>query len=118
MSTLAIVLTSAGVASFITGLATIVNQLLERRARRHELLLTKAVELGIHRVEFMTALADKSGAGLELQDPIKLSETYYQWLEHLLEEGELPPEAYPLQHTKRKKPPLPPTPNQLPRADR
>jgi len=49
MSTIAIVLTSSGVAVLMSGLITLLGQYFERRNRRNELIFTKALEMAYER---------------------------------------------------------------------
>lgn len=93
MPTLLLILTSAGVAALVSGLLTFAGQWLERRARRRELLLAKAIELSIERTRFLTDLAQKLGRDIEIQDNAMLAEVYYQWLLHLLDNDKLPVDA-------------------------
>jgi hypothetical protein len=65
----------------------------ERRARRRELLLARALDLAKARTEFNLKMADKTGESIELQDDIMLAEEYFAWLSHLMDHGKLPPEA-------------------------
>lgn len=93
MSPILLVLTSAGVAAFVSGLITLSGQYLERRSRRRELLLAKSLEFAIERTRFVKELADKSGATVEYHDPAMLAEVYYQWFLHLIENDALPADA-------------------------
>jgi hypothetical protein len=103
MPTWLIVLTSAAVASLVSGVITLVGQTLERRSRRRELLFTKAIEMSAARVEFIKELALKTGGSAALQDPVMLAEKYFRWLTHLLDKGELPAEAHSIQAASEKK---------------
>lgn len=85
-----LILASAGVAAVVSSSATLLGQALERRARRRELLLTKAIELARDRRQQAMALAAKAGGTAILQDNIVSAETYYQWLTSLFESGRLP----------------------------
>lgn len=112
MSPIVLILTSAGVATFVTGIISAGSQWLERRSRRKELLLSKAIEMAFNRTELMRNIARVNNQEVELQDNVKVAEVYYQWLAHLFDEGELPPSASPLANAVRKRPALPPTPGQ------
>ena len=87
-----LVLTSAGVASLVSAGATLFGQAFERRARRRELLLTKAIELAQDRSRRTLDVWEKSGrqASARFQDDIVSAETYFQWLESLWDSGRLP----------------------------
>jgi len=93
ISTPLLILTSAGVAAFVSGLIAFAGQWLERRSRRKELLLAKAIELSVERTRFLTELAERRGRPIEILDNAMLTEVYYQWLLHLLRKDELPPDA-------------------------
>ena len=62
---------------------------MERRARRRELLLTKAIELAFARRELMMKLVDRSGQELALRDDVSIAADYFAELTHLLEKNEL-----------------------------
>jgi hypothetical protein len=85
-----LVLTSAGVAALVSAGATVIGQLLERRARRKELLLTKAIELAVRHTETSLEIAKRSGMTLRVQDDLVSAATYYKWLQSLWDTGELP----------------------------
>jgi len=93
MPTWAIVLTSAGVAALVSGAMTLVGQAIERRWRRRELALTKALEIATTRAELARVLASETKGKLELHDHVVVAERYYKWITHLLDTGELPPDA-------------------------
>jgi len=88
-----IILTSAGIAALVSGIIALFGQMLERRARRRELLLTKSIELAIQRTDLAERFAKTEGAPVTLLDHAQLAEVYYQWLSHLVDHGELPPDA-------------------------
>ncbi len=87
------VLTSAAVGVLVSSIITLVGQSLERRARRSELLLVKALELAAARREFVTKVADATGATATIPDDAINAETYLRWLKSLLNTGKLPPDA-------------------------
>jgi hypothetical protein len=93
MNTWLIVLTSSAVGVLVSGVVTLVGQRLERRARRDELLLTKALEMAVQRTAIMVQLAEKTGATVSLVDEVINAETYFRWLKSVLETGKLPPDA-------------------------
>lgn len=61
MNTTVTILTSAVVAAAVASVFNLIGQIAERRARRKELILTKALELAKERREFILAVAEKSG---------------------------------------------------------
>jgi hypothetical protein len=92
-----LVLTSAGVAAFVSGLITLVGQHLERRARREEILIQKALEIAVHRSGLALDVAKSTGVEASLYDEVINAATYYRWLKELLYKGVLPEDA---QHRK------------------
>lgn len=102
MSTLLLVLTSAGIAAFVSGLIAFAGQWLERRARRHELLLAKAIELAFARTEFVKQFAKQEGVPARYFDNLQLAEVYYQQLSHLMRTGQLPAEVEAAPSAKRR----------------
>jgi hypothetical protein len=89
----ATVVTSAAVGAVAAAAINVVGQTLERRSRQKELLLAKAVELATERVRFAFEVAKASGQNASLVDPGITCAGYYKWLRHLLDHGELPPDA-------------------------
>jgi hypothetical protein len=89
----ATVVTSAAVGAVSAAVVNLIGQSLERRSRRSELLLAKAVELAVERVRFAFEVARASQQDAALKDPGITCATYYKWLRHLLENGELPSDA-------------------------
>ena len=85
-----LILTSAGVAAIVSAGATLIGQALERKTRRKELLLGKAIDLARTRAERLMRIADSRGARTTLEDDIVTAETYYSWLQSLWETGRLP----------------------------
>lgn len=85
--------TSAGVGAFISSVITLVGQYFERRARRRELLLEKAIDIAKSRTELVLHMADKTGESAKFYDEAFLAETYYQWFYYLLKKGKLPADA-------------------------
>lgn len=94
MSTLAVVLTSAGTAALVSGLLSLLGQHLERKSRREELVFERAIDVAISRREAALRVSEETGRGFKLYDDVVVAETYYRWLSGLLDEGELPPEAH------------------------
>jgi hypothetical protein len=93
MNTWLTVLTSAAVAVLVSGAITLLGQYLERRARREELLLTKALEIAIRKNDVMMKTVELSGTHATLQDEVISAEIYLRWLKELLYTGKLPPDA-------------------------
>jgi hypothetical protein len=93
MNTWLTVLTSAAVGVLVSSFVALLGQYLERRARRDELLLTKAVEMAAERRKLAMEVAEKTGATASLLDDAIVAETYFRWLKKLLETGKLPPDA-------------------------
>jgi hypothetical protein len=87
------ILTSAAVAVLVSGAITLLGQYLERRARRGELLFTKALEMAIRKNEVTIRALELSGGRATLQDEVISAETYLRWLKELLKTGKLPPDA-------------------------
>lgn len=85
-----LVLTSAAIAAIVSSGATLVGQAIERRSRRRELLLTKAIELARAKSERAVWIAERTGTSVRLQDDIVSAETYFRWLTHLFDKGILP----------------------------
>jgi hypothetical protein len=103
---------SAAVAAGVSGLAIILNGVLERRtrlkeailereARQHEsarlraagrkqLLMQEAAKLADWRVETAKRVSELTNRPVTLTDPIILMEKYYGWLTHLWKHGKLP----------------------------
>jgi hypothetical protein len=86
-----VIITSAAVGAIAGSLITFIGGILERRARRREMLLTKAVELAIHRFESAIRVANETNRSTTLQDPAMMSADYFRTLEHILDKG-VPPE--------------------------
>ena len=84
------IITSAAVGAVVSTLMNLIGQYFERSSRRKELLLSKAVEIAIERARFTFDVAKASNECANIQDQVVMSATYYQWLKHLLDKGELP----------------------------
>lgn len=88
------VVTSAAVAVLVSGALTLLGQYFERRARRGELLFTKALEMAIRKTDVVMKAIEVSGSGrATLKDEVIAAETYHRWLKELLNAGKLPPDA-------------------------
>ena len=72
---------------------TFPGQLLERRARRKELLLSKAIDLAIRRNDVGMRFAEKTGKRVILQADLTIAAVYFKHLNHLIDNGDLPPDA-------------------------
>jgi hypothetical protein len=88
------IITSAAVASIVSGFITLFGQALERRARRRELLLTRAVEMAntagdLYRANLKT-IAGRLGTLPVAKDDIFLVEQYFQLLTEVFNTGKLP----------------------------
>ncbi len=88
---LATIITSAAVGALSAAIITFIGQVLDRRARRKELLLSKAIELAMARREMIMRVVEQtSGTTAELWDDAVLSAEYFTVLKHLIEKGDLP----------------------------
>ncbi len=85
-----VIVTSAGIGALISSGLNLLAQVLERRSRRRELLLSKAIDLAAARTQTVMRAAERSGATAVIQDELINAESYYQWLDHLMEHGKLP----------------------------
>lgn len=90
---IATIIISAAIGGLAAAVVNLIGQILERRSRREELLLAKAVDLAVERVRFAFEVAKESGQSASLRDAGITCATYYKWLAHLLDKGELPPDA-------------------------
>ena len=93
MSTWLVVLTSSAVGVLVGSIVTLIGQHLERRARRDELLLAKALEMAVHRTNTAVQVAGQTGGSVSLVDDVINAEKYYRWFKTLLDTGKLPPDA-------------------------
>ena len=93
MSTLATVLTSAAIGVLVSSIFTMLAQYLERRSRRNELLLTKALEMAIRKSDISLEAAKLSSRNVILVDDVISAETHLRWLKSLLRSGNLPANA-------------------------
>jgi hypothetical protein len=91
-----LVLGSAAIGAVVSGLISELGRWRERKYRREELLLTKALELASIRLETMKEVAQQSsGPGtILIQDSALMTETYYGWLKELMQTGKLPKDAH------------------------
>lgn len=93
MSLTEIIITSAAVGAVVSALINLLGQYLERKTRSQELLFTKALEMAVQHTEILMRVAEKSGKAVALYDNVIKAETYYGWLKHLYESGQLPSDA-------------------------
>lgn len=81
-------LSSAAVGAFVSSVITVVAQWRERKSRREELLLTKAMEMARARVDTIAATT-----GGKIEPDILMTEDYYVSLKHLIEHNCLDPKT-------------------------
>ena len=87
---LASVVIAAVIASFIAGLFGIITVVLDRRARRKELIFTKALELAkLHR-DGLVEHFKTTGKSRFTADVVEYAEWYYDLLKALHKTGHLP----------------------------
>lgn len=89
-ATLVTIVTSAAVGALVSSVLSLIGPLLERRARRRELLLSKAIELAFARREFVTKAGDRAGVKVDLRDDAAQAAEYFQVLEQIMDRGKLP----------------------------
>jgi hypothetical protein len=89
------VLTSAVVAAIISSAVSLFSAHLERKGRKMELLLSKAIDLAVANSQRAITIWTRSGpnAKLTLQDDLISAEAYYLWLNELYTKGRLPPDG-------------------------
>src|ERR1700687_1113008 len=89
--TLIALLGSAAIGALVSSVITAFAQWRERKSRREELLLTKAIEMAHSRfVNVMTILKDTGQDG-KLEPDLLMLEDYHKSLRHLLKHNELDP---------------------------
>ena len=108
---------SAVIAAGVSGVAIVLNNILERRSRtkeatlerearhyeavrersanRKQLLMQEAAKLSDWRMETYKRMSELSQRPVELTDPIIVLETYYKLLTHLWKHGNLPDDPKP-----------------------
>lgn len=86
------IVTSAGIGAIISPLIGVIDRHLERRSRRDELALTKAIEAAWERTRFAFDVARETNQRAAFADAVIMSEDYYRWLTYLLKHGRLPQE--------------------------
>lgn len=85
----AYVIGSATAGALVSAAVTFLGQYFERRARRKELLLSKAIDLAFRYNDVMIKIAEKAGATVGLRDDIMLTVTYFKELQHLIDKGDV-----------------------------
>src|SRR6266545_2206219 len=89
---LSVVLTSAAVSAVVSGLFTFVSQLLERQARRRELLMRTATDLAVKHLEEGIHLALDAGKRPDIPPLGMLVYEFQRQLTSVMKHGILPPE--------------------------
>jgi hypothetical protein len=87
------VITSAAVGAISAAVLNIVGQALERRSRRKELLLAKAIDVAVDRSRLVFEVAKASHGSADIGDAAVYAATYYRWFDHVLRHGKLPRDA-------------------------
>ena len=102
MANLIAVMQVVGTSALTSLLFGFINSCLDRRARRKELLFTRAFQLAKDRTELIKEVASKTGGEAKLRDNVFLAKEYYKWLEHFYDSGDLPAEAYKVETESKK----------------
>ncbi len=89
-SLLTSVVVAAVVASIISGLFASITLIIERRAKRKELIFAKALELAKLKIDTLADFAQHTSATTFIADPAEYAEYYYGLLETLHAKGRLP----------------------------
>ena len=93
MSNIMMIITSAAIGAITSAVITLIGQILERKSRIKELLLTKSVDLALHRQRFVLEVAKQSGKDTDFFDPIVNTASYYKWLKSIFKKESLPKDA-------------------------
>ncbi|MGB9429645.1 MAG: hypothetical protein WCC11_07180 [Gammaproteobacteria bacterium] len=96
------ILGSAAVGALVSAGITFIGQLLERRARRKELLLSKAIDLAFRCTDIGMKLAEKMGRPIEIQDDVMLAAVYFKELQYLIDKGDVTDEAKAIEERTRR----------------
>jgi hypothetical protein len=88
----AVFLSSAAIGALVSAGITALSQWRERKSRREEVLLEKAIGLADWRFEIAKHNAITAGQSVEMSDKIIAAEGYFKLLKYLLRHGELPAE--------------------------
>ncbi|SRR5216683_676825 len=83
-------LTSAAIGALVSNLIGLFGQWRERKARRQELLLDKAIVFANWRWEIVKHNATVEKRYVEVSDLVVATEKYYQLLNELMKTGKLP----------------------------
>jgi len=83
------IVTSAAVGALASALVNLIGQAIERKARRRELLLTKAIELAFARRELLMKVVERTGQTVGLRDDVSITADYFAELTSLLDKGQL-----------------------------
>lgn len=89
-SLLTSVVIASVVASLVSGVFTSISMVIDRRARRRELIFTKALEFAKLKAEFLKEYAMDHKTSVFIADPAEYAEWYSHILETLHDEGHLP----------------------------
>lgn len=88
-ATVITIITSAAVGALASAAVNLIGQGLERKARRRELLLSKAIELAFARRETLLRIAERDDRPYTLHDDVSIAAAYFGELQHLLDRGTL-----------------------------
>jgi hypothetical protein len=84
--------TSAAIGALVSSAIAEVGKWRERKTKREELLLTKAIEMAQVRFANMMTICKDTNTKANLQPEIEMAEDYHHYLKYLLERGTLPPD--------------------------
>jgi hypothetical protein len=84
------VVTSAAVGAVVSSISVLIGQMLERRARRREIILSKAIELALRRTDLEMELFERVGGPTRPREYSEVAAEYYRVVEHLFDTGRLP----------------------------
>jgi hypothetical protein len=87
-----IILGSAAVGALVSSLITFLGQMIERKARRKELLLSKSIELAELHVKLLQDAMSATGGVVDIQPYIFYTRSHNRELESLLSTRKLTPE--------------------------
>ena len=93
MTTLITIITSAAVGALASSILSLIGQHLERKSRREELLMVKAIDLAMHKTDLVKELTIKLDKSATIHDTVFLAAEYYKDLRHLIKRGGLRPET-------------------------
>lgn len=89
MSNLFIVLTSASVGALAASLITLIGQVFERKSRKKELMLSKAIELSLAKINLAKQLAIANRQPTVFSDPVMMTAIYYKDLNSIFKTGDI-----------------------------